>query len=267
MIRLAWVCIVLALCTACQQQRSHFTVPYGQSAKQKIDIYLPVNYNDSTPMLILFHGGGWSSGDRTDHAHIAERLQALGIASASVGYRLANSKDQIAAPEISNDVRSGVAKVLALRSQWGIRRGKLGLFGISAGAHLSLLYAYAYDSLHQINQVIAYAGPSDLNSPQLLARPIMTTMVNNYLARRPGGDSLDAKAWSPVNFIDSLDPKTLLIHGDLDTVVHPLQSQVLDSILRAHHVKSELIRIPTSGHSISKVTMDHIIQWIYRAML
>jgi len=241
-------------------------IPYGTSARQQIDAYLPANRNEHTPLLIMFHGGGWIIGDRKDNAHIARALLKQGIASVSVGYRLVDTIANIAAPQVSEDVRAGVAKALSLRSEWGIANGKLGLFGISAGGHLSLLYAYAYDSLHQVNQVIAYAGPSNLQAPKLLAHPIMAQLVHQYLPKFCE-DSLDVMNWSPAKYVNANSPRTILIHGLRDTTVDPSQSISLDSLLRVNKVSSRLVMLDSVGHSIDNRTLGVVIHLVADAML
>ena len=240
-------------------------IPYGSSERQQVDAYLPANRNAQTPLLLMFHGGGWSMGDRKDNSHIATILQQRGIASVSVGYRLVDPAKGIAAPQIVDDMRAGVAKALSLRAQWGISQNKLGTFGISAGGHLALLYAYAYDSLHQVKQTIAYAGPSNLQAAALLARPIMAQMVSQFLAHSLP-DSLDAMRWSPATYVTPASPQTLLMHGRLDTTVDPSQSISLDSLLRANNVNSRLVLLDSVGHSIDSKTLNVVLDLVSDAM-
>jgi acetyl esterase/lipase len=243
-----------------------YDIPYGSQNRQKIDLYLPAGRNGNTPFLLQFHGGGWSIGDRKDNSTIAKQLLKQGVASISIGYRLVDSSQGIAAPQISEDIRAGVAYALSIRSQLSMDHGKLGLFGISAGGHLSLLYAYAYNPTHQVDQVIAYAGPSDLNAPQLLARPHMNALVKHYLDVRPGGQNGKADQWNPIAFVSAQSPATLLIHGARDTTVDPSQSFALDSALQAHKVKSRFIQMPNVGHAIDSATLQRIVHLIAQSM-
>ena len=41
-------------------------VSYGSNSEQVFDIYLPANRSDDTKIMILVHGGGWTSGDKAD---------------------------------------------------------------------------------------------------------------------------------------------------------------------------------------------------------
>jgi acetyl esterase/lipase len=55
--------------TANKQLKNRANVSYGTDASQKMDIYLPPGRTTAaTKAIILIHGGGWSSGDKSDFA-------------------------------------------------------------------------------------------------------------------------------------------------------------------------------------------------------
>ena len=41
-------------------------ISYGSDAKQIFDIYLPKDRTLDTKVMLLIHGGGWTSGDKAD---------------------------------------------------------------------------------------------------------------------------------------------------------------------------------------------------------
>ncbi|HYH14654.1 MAG TPA: hypothetical protein VD794_05530, partial [Flavisolibacter sp.] len=43
-------------------------VAYGTDSAQRMDIYLPAGRNNTTKVLVLIHGGGWASGDKSEFA-------------------------------------------------------------------------------------------------------------------------------------------------------------------------------------------------------
>ncbi len=50
-------------------EKTELNVSYGTDASQKMDIYLPPGRTTAaTKAIILIHGGGWSSGDKSDFA-------------------------------------------------------------------------------------------------------------------------------------------------------------------------------------------------------
>ncbi len=88
--------------------------------------------------LFFIHGGGWKGGSRTNHHFVIRELTRLGYDCASTDYRL-NGVDvfgQVA------DVRTGLdffVQDLARRK----RPAKIVLYGVSAGAHLTMLTGLA----------------------------------------------------------------------------------------------------------------------------
>jgi len=127
-------------------------VGYGSDAKQKFDIYLPANRNahylpanrnaQTTRVLFLIHGGGWSSGSKNDLDGSIPGLRNAfpDYAFVTVGYRLcANGVNRFPTQEM--DVKSCIEFVLNNGGSYHISN-KFALWGGSAGAHLALLYGY-----------------------------------------------------------------------------------------------------------------------------
>ena len=51
-------------------------VSYGTHAQQKMDIFLPANRTTvDTRVMILIHGGAWSSGDKSDFTQYVDSLK------------------------------------------------------------------------------------------------------------------------------------------------------------------------------------------------
>ena len=53
---------------------------------------------------------------------------------------------------------------------------------------------------------------------------------------------------SPLTYIDANDPPVLIIHGEKDDMVPPVQSRLLLSQLQQHGVKCELMVVPGAPH-------------------
>ena len=51
-------------------------VAYGVDALQKMDIYLPANRSTtSTKVVVMIHGGGWTSGDKADFLGFVDSIK------------------------------------------------------------------------------------------------------------------------------------------------------------------------------------------------
>lgn len=69
------------------EQRNLVYAQIGDRALH-IDAFLPKNATHNTPAILIVHGGGWRSGDRSQHIPLAQHLAAKGIACFTVEYRL-----------------------------------------------------------------------------------------------------------------------------------------------------------------------------------
>jgi acetyl esterase/lipase len=109
---------------------------YGPDPLQQLDLSLPGA--KGFPTIIFVHGGGLTSGDKTDtdYREVCAPFPKEGIACANVNYRLAPGSPWPAAAE---DVASAVAWVRTHIGDRGGDPGKLFLFGHSSGAMLVAL--------------------------------------------------------------------------------------------------------------------------------
>jgi acetyl esterase/lipase len=103
------------------------------------DLYLP-KAAGPTPALIAVHGGGWQQGARSTFQYLGPHLAAHGYALFAVSYRFAK-KGKKAFPEAVRDVLAAIQYLRGNAAALGIDGARIGLFGASAGAHLSALAA------------------------------------------------------------------------------------------------------------------------------
>ena len=94
------------------------------------------------PALVAVHGGGWIQGARSQFQYWGPYLAERGIALFSVSYRFA-SKDRTTYPQAVQDVMAAVQFLRGEAASCKVDPNRIGLFGASAGAHLSALAALA----------------------------------------------------------------------------------------------------------------------------
>ncbi len=139
---------------------TQLNVAYGSDPLQKMDVYLPANRTSAgTKVLIIIHGGGWSTGDKSDMAPYVDTLKRRFPAYAiiNINYRLVTATANFF-PAQENDVKSSVEYVFNKRNEFAVS-DKFVLLGASAGAHLSLLHAYKYTTPVKIKAVVDFFGP------------------------------------------------------------------------------------------------------------
>ena len=103
------------------------------------DLYVPAG-NGPFPVLVAVHGGGWVQGARGSFGHWGRYLAARGIATFTISYRFA-SKEKKTFPHAVQDVLAAVQFVRGKAGALKLDPQRIGLFGNSAGAHLSSLAA------------------------------------------------------------------------------------------------------------------------------
>jgi acetyl esterase/lipase len=150
-------------------------VKYGTDKRNTMNVLVPKGSTGKTPFILFMHGGAWVSGDKNDVAIVQLALGGAGIASASINYRYAS--DSVHYPELMSDVNSAVDYIVAHGKDWNVNTNKMSIGGISAGAHMALLYAYHYDTGNHINSVISMAGPTNLADTVVLDASVKNKLI------------------------------------------------------------------------------------------
>jgi acetyl esterase/lipase len=161
-------------------------------------------------------------------------------------------------PEIVADVRRAVRFIRHNARQWGVDPERLGVYGGSAGGHLSLMLATASDSgdpaateaflkeSNRVASVVALYPPVDLRQ---MARGLATGPAPTS-QRFPALNFEREKAadYSPLVHVTVDDPPALLIHGDKDELVNISHSQIMFKALQETGVKSDFVTIAGAPH-------------------
>ncbi|HKP31124.1 MAG TPA: prolyl oligopeptidase family serine peptidase [Chitinophagaceae bacterium] len=224
-------------------------VSYGSFPSQVMDVYLPAGRTtSSTKVLVLIHGGGWTSGDKNEFGTYIPSLQSRlpDYAIFNINYRLFNGSDN-KFPIQENDVKQAIDFIISKSSEYKIS-DKFALLGASAGAHLALLQAYKYNS-PKVQAVVSFFGPTDLvefynNPPSPNLQPAMQAL----LGTSPSQNISVYQQSSPAFFVNTFSPPTLIMHGTNDQVVPLSQSILLKNKLDASGVKNEYVEYQGEGH-------------------
>jgi acetyl esterase/lipase len=103
------------------------------------DLFVPEG-TGPFPVLVAVHGGGWVQGARGSWQHWGRHLAAHGIAMFAITYRFA-TREKKSFPHAIQDVMAAVQYVRGEAAALKLDPDRIGLFGNSAGAHLSALAA------------------------------------------------------------------------------------------------------------------------------
>lgn len=214
---------------------------YGPGARALLDLTLPRDCGDATPLLVFFHGGGWQSGSRRDYAFLARAFAAEGVAVALPDYGL------WPAARWPDFVEDGAAALAWLRSAPGVPRGPVFVMGHSAGGFIAA--ALALDPRWLGEAHAALAGAVLVSAP--IAWQPTDEPVRSIFAPAPGGriqavpDAIALRSAPPL----------LLIHGTADTVVGAFHSEQLAQDVTAAGGSARLHLIEGAGHIAPMVAL------------
>lgn len=229
-------------------------VSYGIHERQKMDVYLPKNRSKATKTIIYLHGGGWYMGDKADIKEGALYFQQQGFAFISINYRLTRTPENNIHPAQMQDIDKVIAFISQKQQEWSLPDDQLALFGGSAGAHLSLLYAYKYQANGKVKAVISISGPTDLTDPALINSTIggasIGAMIESYVGVTFAAQASAWQAASPINSITATSTPTLFVHGTIDSAVPYQQSLLAYNKLKNVGGIAQLEPLSNVGHDL-----------------
>src|SRR3954447_6058576 len=154
------------------------------------------------------------------------------------------SSPQFKVPDAVADVRRAARYIRLNAAKYGVDPNRLGVCGMSAGGHLSLMLGTASDegnktatdeverASDRVACVVAYFAPVDL-------REWVGKLTDKFPAL--DFDKKLADSVSPILNVSADDPPTLLIHGDADSLVKLDNSERIQTALKKEKVPCELI--------------------------
>jgi acetyl esterase/lipase len=116
---------------------------YGDHPRQKLDLY-KAQSDSPTPVVIYFHGGGFTKGDKSgiqSKSLLKECLEA-GFSVVSANYRFIN---EVTFPAPMNDGARVIQTVRSKALEWGLDAERIASSGGSAGANIALWNAMKGD--------------------------------------------------------------------------------------------------------------------------
>lgn len=238
----------------------HFTdkdVSYGEGTREKMDIYMPVNKRlcgKTVPFVLLIHGGAWVSGDKNDIKDVADAVTKLGYAAVAINYPYASETTDL--DDILDSVGKAVAFIKNNGKQYNIDSSEMSVWGVSAGAHLALMFSYARVSPIPVKFVTALCAPSDFTDSNFENSELKNSMyiVDKYLTGETelsyGEKSKQRGDISPIAYIDSDVPPTIICHGSLDKAVPYSNSDALKQRLDDYRISNKFVTFPHSGHNL-----------------
>jgi len=251
------------------------------------DVFQP-RKNRNGAAVILMVSGGWVSRYTPPEQVLSSngtggtpRFQELLSNGFTVITLRHGSSPKYLIPEIVADVRRGVRFIRHHAKRWAVDPNRLGVYGGSAGGHLSLMIGLASDNGNpaagdfmkesdRVQAVVAYFPPVDLRQ---LVRGLNPPPTGTVLDRFPALNFEKEKAadFSPIVFVTPDDPPTLLIHGDKDPLVNISNSQIIFEALKKNNVKTDFITMTGASHGFggedARRAMAATVSWFEQMLV
>ena len=232
-------------------------VVYGHKAGMALtyDVVTPGNAHGGA--VIYMVSGGWFSGWRPPEQTVANSgfsgLLGDGFTLFLVRH---GSAPRFKVPEAVSDVRAAVRHIRANAGTYGVDVNRLGVFGGSAGGHLSLMLGLDAETEPSAGpgrrgaKYIEATGPAPVAAVVAYFPPTDIRGLAGPSERFPALDFEPdlAASISPILYVSPDDPPTRLIHGDADTLVPLSASENLQKVFTEHGTPHDLLVIEGGDH-------------------
>lgn len=218
------------------------------------DVFTPAEPNGAG-VLFMVSGGWYSVWAPPEKA--AANYAPLTDAGFTVFAVRHGSSPKFSIPEAVEDVRRSVRYIRHNAETFGIDPDRLGVYGYSAGGHLSLVLGTASDEgdskaadavlkeSDRVQAVVAFVAPTDLQI-MVWAAPDHLPAYDRFPALNL--DLEQAKAHSPLEHVTPDDPPTLLVVGAKDELVPMSHSENIHKAFQEQKVASDLVVFDEAGH-------------------
>jgi dienelactone hydrolase len=174
-----------------------YTFKKTATADLQMDVFRPVHIQQPVPVMLLFHGGSWVSGDKSQLHWQCRYFAQQGILAITANYRLLG-KDTSRKDICIMDARSAVRWIKEHATELHADTNNIILGGASAGGHIA--------TMALLNQL--FNDPSDKNIMPIHARALV--LFNP--AYTPGG----IQAQQPFIFDKTQLPPAIMFFGSRD---------------------------------------------------
>jgi acetyl esterase/lipase len=180
-------------------------IPYGQGdRRQRLDVYRRRDAKASAPVLLYFHGGGYSFGSkRRESRAMLHRFAARGWVGVSVDYRV---RPRVSHPEHLVDAKRALACVREHAAELGVDPTHVLVAGSSAGAHLAAQMALTQ------NEPLLQPGFEAADTSVSAA-----ICLYGHYGPYYGYDGSESPSTAPLSLDAIGAPPFFIVHGDRDT--------------------------------------------------
>lgn len=248
-----------------------------------MDVFTPKSDAQGIGVICVVSGGFCSSHEAINPVFV-KPLTDRGFTVFAVVH---GSQPRFTVPEIVQDMNRAVRFIRHYARVYGIDPDRLGVYGGSAGGHLSLMLGTAGGKgdpnakdpvdreSSRVQAVACFSPPTDVLNFGKPAKELIHA-TDHRLPFRAAFDYRElnrqsmlwvsitddqrlreiARQISPITFVTPDDPPTFIIHGDRDTLVPFQQSEVMVEKLKKVGVEAKLVIKKGAGHGWARLEKD-----------
>jgi len=219
----------------------------------RLDLYVPRDAKEPRPVLMWFHGGGWSRLSKDSVSGQIIPYLEMGWIVVNVDYRLT---PVALAPAAAEDCRCALRWVFQHAGDIGADTTRVVLSGTSSGGHLALITGMAPAGVGldkncpgpelKVAAIINFYGVTDLVDLQTQSKNRRGFAIG-WIGDGPQADET-ARRVSPLSYVRRDLCPILTVHGDSDPTVPYDQAVRLHQALEDVGARHALMTIPGGVH-------------------
>jgi acetyl esterase/lipase len=222
----------------------------------RLDVWQPGTPARGGPAVVWVHGGGWTSGHRSQNPTMDQWYTDHGYTVFDIDYRLSPPPRW---QEEVGDVKCAIGWVARNADRYRIDPDNITVAGGSAGANLAMLAAYTVGTgvyppscdvpEHQVRSVISLFGPTDTAVRDTGTPSVSSGRQRDYFGGDPTAVPDAYRTTSPITYVRAGLPPTLQIQGTLDHIVPTSEIRRMDDLLATAGVAHRTVMLPWTEHA------------------
>jgi pectinesterase len=221
-----------------------------------IDVFLPVPARANHQAILLVHGGGWHSGNKSNFYAMADLLAQRGYVVLTPEYRLS---PEAAYPAALIDINDAIVWAKNQAGELGFDPAKLAIGGESAGGQMASLLAYSSSRPTfksdpgldtRVNALIDLDGVLDFTTPLALKFENAAGAKSAAGSWLGGAFETAGAKWreaSAASYVGPQSPPTLVIASSEPRFTAGLEE--VKPALERHHIKNAVIAFEHTPHA------------------
>ncbi len=219
-------------------------VSYGTDRLHQMDVFAPQQprHAQGSPVLIFWHGGGWTNGYRQYVHFMANTVCSMGIVLVAPSYRLAPAHRL---PAAYHDALACVNYVFENAPAWGGNPRHVLVSGHSAGGHVAALTALRRESSEpaHIKACLPISAIADLHHPAPASGSLEERVYTMVLE-----DASQDGVMSPICWTAGYTTPTILTVGEHDSERVRLSNRRLQALLQVQGLDAPLHMLTGQNH-------------------